>query len=66
MPDFTEFMGPTRKGKILHYVGLSDPAISAGNSITFYESVRKITQEKSRINIDDSYRLFTAPGMEHW
>ncbi|CAL1716111.1 unnamed protein product [Somion occarium] len=65
-PDLTAFIGPSRKGKILQYVGWADELISVGNSIHFYETVHAFMQANTHLNIDDSYRLFTVPGMTHW
>ncbi|KAK7684531.1 hypothetical protein QCA50_012478 [Cerrena zonata] len=64
-PDLTAFLGPAHNGKILQYVGWADQLISSGNSIHFYETVHAFTQANTQLDIDDSYRLFTAPGMQH-
>lgn len=53
-------------GKLLHYVGWADEIISPGGSIHYYETVKNFTTKNGGANIDDFYRLFTVPGMEHW
>jgi len=50
-----------RGGKLIQYHGWSDPQISPGNSVQYYESVMKSLGTK----VQDSYRLFVAPGMGH-
>lgn len=52
-------------GKLLHYVGWADEIISPGGSIHYYDSVKNF-MSSGGTNIDDFYRLFTVPGMEHW
>jgi feruloyl esterase len=47
-------------GKLLQYHGWSDPQISPGNSVDYYQSVRKELGE-----VGDSYRMFMVPGMAH-
>ncbi len=49
-----------RGGKLIQYHGWSDPQISPGNSVDYYQSVLKELGE-----VRDSYRLFMAPGMAH-
>jgi feruloyl esterase len=49
-----------RGGKLIQYHGWSDPQISPGNSIDYYRSVTALLG-----TVDDSYRLFMAPGMAH-
>ena len=65
-PNIVEFGGPSHKGKLLQYVGLADQLISPGNSIVYYETVNEFTLANSNLNIDDFYRLFLVPGMNHW
>lgn len=52
-----------RGGKLIHYHGWHDPAISAGNSLRYYQAVAE------RFGGADAtrtfYRLFLATGMEH-
>ncbi|KAI0076169.1 feruloyl esterase-like protein [Panus rudis PR-1116 ss-1] len=64
--DLSSFLDPKRGGKILQYVGWADQLISVGNSLTFFESVHAFIQSTTNNNIDDFYRLFTVPGMQHW
>ncbi|CCM04314.1 uncharacterized protein FIBRA_06485 [Fibroporia radiculosa] len=65
-PNLTAFAGPEHNGKVLHYVGWADQLISPGNSLHWYESVYAFTQAHTELKIDDFYRMFTAPGMNHW
>lgn len=50
-----------RGGKLMTYVGMSDPIIPSRASIMFHDRV------KNNLGIDprDSYRLFAVPGMGH-
>ena len=52
-----------RGGKLLQYHGWADPGISPLNSINYYTSVLKASGSASKVQ--DSYRLFLAPGMDH-
>jgi len=60
-----------RGGKILMYHGFNDPAISALNSINYYESVvsfftgRRDTRAEALGEVQEFYRLFLMPGMQH-
>ncbi|KAH9855312.1 feruloyl esterase-like protein [Lenzites betulinus] len=65
-PNLTAFATGPRHGKVLHYVGWADQLISPGNSLHYYETVHEFTQANSSLDIDDFYRLFTVPGMNHW
>jgi feruloyl esterase len=59
-PDLTAFKA--RGGKLILYHGWDDPAISALNSVNYYESViRKMGQK----NVDSFVRLYMVPGMQH-
>ncbi len=58
-PDLRAFKA--RGGKVLMYHGWNDTAISAGNSINYYQSVLS----KMGGRQDDFIRLFMAPGMQH-
>ncbi|KAL4951396.1 feruloyl esterase B precursor [Aspergillus filifer] len=51
-------------GKLLHYHGFTDPSIATGSSIYFYEHVAQTLAPKG-ITLDDWYRFFLVPGMEH-
>ncbi|EPQ56994.1 feruloyl esterase-like protein [Gloeophyllum trabeum ATCC 11539] len=64
--NITAFVEPERNGKIIHYVGWADQLISPGNSLHYYETVHAFMQSNTEYNIDDYYRLFTVPGMQHW
>jgi len=48
-----------RGGKLVQYHGWADPQISPGSSVEYYKSVA------ARGKVDDSYRLFMVPGMNH-
>ena len=60
-PDLKAFFG--HGGKLLQYHGWSDPMISPRNSINYYQSVLDTMGGTSKVN--ESYRLFMVPGMEH-
>jgi feruloyl esterase len=51
----------TRGGKLLQYHGWSDPQISPGNSVQYYQRVSEGDLDRFR----NSYRLFMVPGMAH-
>lgn len=63
--NLTAFAGPGHNGKLLQYVGWADQLISPGNSIHYYESVYAFTRAYTDLDINDFYRLFTVPGMNH-
>ena len=52
-----------RGGKLIQYHGWSDPQISPGNSVDYYE--RAVAALGGPSKADGSYRLFMAPGMGH-
>jgi feruloyl esterase len=52
-----------RGGKLLMYHGWSDPLISPGNSIEYYDSVVRTFGGIDKIS--NSMRLFMVPGMNH-
>ena len=52
-----------RGGKLIQYHGWGDPQISPGSSVQYYKSVVDTMGGASRIQ--NSYRLFMAPGMAH-
>ena len=60
-----------RGGKVLMYHGWNDAAISALNSINYYESVvsfftgRRDTRREALGEVQEFFRLFMVPGMEH-
>ncbi|KAI0359937.1 feruloyl esterase-like protein [Trametes cingulata] len=64
-PNLTAFAGPPHNGKLLQYVGWADQLISPGNSIHYYETVHEFTLANTTMDIDDYYRLFLVPGMNH-
>jgi feruloyl esterase len=51
-----------RGGKLILYHGWDDPAISALNTVEYYEAMRAATGQKLA---DSSVRLFMVPGMQH-
>lgn len=52
-----------RGGKIIQYHGWSDPQISPGSSVTYYENVLKANGGASKVA--QNHRLFMIPGMAH-
>ena len=50
-------------GKVIAYHGWSDAQISPANATQYYERVVETVGDQSAV--DDSYRLFMAPGMGH-
>jgi feruloyl esterase len=60
-PDLSEFF--SRGGKLIQYHGWTDPGISPQNSINYYQNVVRAVRGSSKV--DDSYRLFMVPGMDH-
>jgi feruloyl esterase len=52
-----------RGGKLLQYHGWSDPQISPSNSTQYYNRV--VQAMGGARAVDNSYRLFMAPGMGH-
>jgi len=57
-PDLRAFKA--RGGKMITYHGWADPALNPLMSTGYYEQARRATPA-----LDDSYRLFMAPGMQH-
>ncbi|OJJ45934.1 hypothetical protein ASPZODRAFT_133801 [Penicilliopsis zonata CBS 506.65] len=53
-----------RGGKLLHYHGFADGEIPTGSSIYYYRHVQE-TLVPLGIDLDDFYRFFLIPGMEH-
>lgn len=49
------------KGKLILYHGWNDPAISALNSVDYFNRV----QAENGANVDDAVRLYMVPGMQH-
>lgn len=58
-PDLRPFM--RRGGKLILYHGLSDPDISAVNTINYYQRMEDVTGMNTRAFA----RLFLVPGMQH-
>jgi Tannase and feruloyl esterase len=52
-----------RGGKLIQYHGWSDPQISPGNSLQYYQRV--VDAMGGHEKIQGSYRLFMVPGMAH-
>jgi feruloyl esterase len=52
-----------RGGKIISYHGWSDPQISPGSTVGYYESVMSKMGGASKVQ--EGYRLFMVPGMNH-
>jgi len=59
-PDLRPFI--KRGGKLILYHGWNDPAISALNTINYYEAALKTTGASA---IKSSVRLYMAPGVQH-
>lgn len=53
-----------RGGKLLQYHGLADALIATGSSVYFYNHVLRTLAPKG-LDLDDFYRLFLVPGMQH-
>lgn len=51
-------------GKILSYHGMSDGLIPTGTTPYFYNHVYR-TLKPQGVNLDDFYRFFLVPGMQH-
>jgi feruloyl esterase len=60
-PDLKGFLA--HGGKLLQYHGWSDPQIPPLHSVEYYESVLKAMGGKD--NVQQSYRLFMVPAMQH-
>ncbi|KAJ5758097.1 tannase and feruloyl esterase [Penicillium nucicola] len=60
--DISDFQ--KRGGKFLHYHGLSDAYVSPDASIYYYDQASSAVEPQG-IEMDDFYRLFLIPGMEH-
>ncbi|OTA99052.1 hypothetical protein M426DRAFT_325459 [Hypoxylon sp. CI-4A] len=60
--DMTAFK--ERGGKIIKYHGGADSLIPTGSSIHFYKQVLQ-TLVPQGVNVDDFYRFFLVPGMNH-
>src|SRR5262249_41500323 len=51
-----------RGGKLIQYHGWSDPQISPGNSVQYYD---RVLNGPAGVAAKNSYRLFMVPGMAH-
>jgi len=51
-----------RGGKIIHYHGWADPALTAMMSVNYYESVRAKMGESET---EEFYKMYMVPGMFH-
>lgn len=59
-PDLKAFKA--RGGKLILYHGWNDPAISALNTVNYFESVIQTMGQK---DVDSFARLYMVPGMQH-
>lgn len=64
-PNMSTYAAAPYNGKVLHYVGLTDEIISPRNSMYYYNTVREQASSVG-LNVDDYYRLFPVPGLNHW
>lgn len=55
----------SRGGKMIMYHGLADSIIPTKSSLVFYNSVYRTMLSKGFSSLDDFYRLFLIPGMNH-
>ncbi|KAJ5351036.1 tannase and feruloyl esterase [Penicillium brevicompactum] len=60
--DISDFYN--RGGKFLHYHGMSDAYVSPDASIYYYHQASSAMKPQG-VDMDDFYRLFLVPGMEH-
>jgi feruloyl esterase len=60
-PDLRPFFA--HGGKLVQYHGWTDQQVMPENSINYYKSV---VATVGQAKVDASYRLFMAPGMNHW
>ncbi len=57
-PDLSAFKA--RGGRMISYFGWADPALNPLMGVAYYEAAARATP-----NIEDAYRLFMVPGMQH-
>jgi feruloyl esterase len=63
----TDFdLGPfhARGGKMIHHHGSADGLIPTGSSVYFRSQVQQTLQPRG-VDLDDFYRFFVVPGMQH-
>lgn len=53
-----------RGGKIIHHHGSADGLIPTGSSVYFHSQVQQTLQPRG-VELDDFYRFFVVPGMQH-
>lgn len=53
-----------RGGKLIHHHGSADGLIPTGSSVYFHSQVQQTLQPHG-IDLDDFYRFFVVPGMQH-
>lgn len=53
-----------RGGKLLHHHGSADGLIPTGSSVYFHSQVQQTLQPRG-IELEDFYRFFVVPGMQH-
>jgi feruloyl esterase len=53
-----------RGGKIIHHHGSADGLIPTGSSVYFHSQVQQTLQPHG-VDLDDFYRFFVVPGMQH-
>ena len=51
-----------RRGKLILYHGWNDPAISALNTVNYYDALTKVMGKK---DVDSFVRLYMVPGVQH-
>ncbi|MET0659855.1 MAG: tannase/feruloyl esterase family alpha/beta hydrolase [Steroidobacteraceae bacterium] len=65
-PDLSRFKA--HGGKLIHYHGWTDAGVAPQRSIDYYEEVVRTmaaADKKNAQSVQDFYRLFMAPGMQH-
>jgi feruloyl esterase len=53
-----------RGGKVIHHHGSADGLIPTGSSVYFHSQVQQTLQPRG-IEVEDFYRFFVVPGMQH-
>ncbi|RYP36285.1 hypothetical protein DL767_003438 [Monosporascus sp. MG133] len=62
--DYDLFTFRKRGGKIIHYHGDADTVIPSTSSIYYYKEVSNALTAEN-VDLDDFYRFFLVPGMDH-